>query len=137
MKTLLLLAVFAAFTCAQSTPTCSSATIPLCGAGQPSGDMQVKPQAVPTSTGNVAFVDAYLKSVTISNPTASPITFTLADRQGSPIAALGAVSIAANTTYVVVWCSDCSLKASMYWCPGGFTVLAGGAGLTWYGSWRQ
>lgn len=130
MKTLLLLAAFAALAYGQSTPTCSSATIPLCGAGQPSGDMQVKPQAVPTSTGNVAFVDSYLKSVTVANTTAGAITFTLADRQASPIAVLSAVSIAANTTYVIVF-------ATPYWCPGGFTVLAGGAGLNFYSAWRQ
>lgn len=95
-----------------------------------SGDMQIKPQAVPTSTTVVAATDAYLRQVVVTNPTGGAITFTLSDRQSSAIDFVSAVSIAANTTYVVV-------IPNLYWCPNGFTVAAGGSGLTYYALWRQ
>lgn len=100
------------------------------GGSSGAGEVQIKPQAVPTSTTIVTTDDAYIRQVVISNPTAGAITFTLADRQASPIALFGAVSIAANTTVEVA-------IAYLYWCPGGFTVIASGAGLTFFASWRQ
>jgi hypothetical protein len=133
MKRLLSLAALAALATAcafAQAPTCGTQTIPICTAGSPSGDAQIKPQAVPTSTGTVTTYDAYLKSVTVANTTAGAVTFTLADRQASPIAVLSAVSIAANTTYVIVF-------PTPQWCPGGFTVIAGGAGLNYAASWKQ
>lgn len=110
--------------------TCNSATVPVCTTGSPSGDVQIKPQAVPTSSTTVTSYDAYLKTVTVANTTASPITFTLADKQGSPVNVLSAVSVPANTTSVITF-------PDLYWCPGGFTVQAGGNGLNFYASWRQ
>ncbi len=131
MKRLLLLAALAASAAfAQGPATCNSATVPVCTAGSPSGDVQTKPLAVPTSTTAVALTDAYLKTVTVSNPTSGAITFTLADRQASPLAVLGTVSIAAYTSYVVVWPAG-------YWCPNGFTVTSSGSGLTFYAGWKQ
>jgi hypothetical protein len=115
---------------AQTLATCNAATPAICSPGAPSGDVQIKPQAVPTSTTVVTAYDAYLKTVTVSNPTSGAITFTLSDRQASPLAVLGAVSIAANTTYVIAF-------PFYYWCPGGFTVTSSGAGLTWYAGFRQ
>ncbi len=100
------------------------------GNGLGAGDVQIKPQAVPTSTTVVAATDAYLRQVVVTNPTAGAITFTLCDAQASPICLVAAASIAANTTYVVV-------IPQLYWCPLGFTVTSGGAGLTYYASWRQ
>jgi hypothetical protein len=112
------------------TATCNTATPAICTKGSPSGDVQIKPQSVPTSATTVTSYDAYLKTVTIANTTGSAVTFTLADRQASPVAALSAVSIGANTTYVVTF-------PNLYWCPGGFTVTAGASGLNFYASWRQ
>lgn len=132
-------AFFAAFAAAllipcafaqQNPATCNTATPAICTPGSPSGDVQIKPQAVPTSAQTVSTYDAYLKEVVIANTTASAITFTLADRQGTPIAVLSGVSVAANTTIIVAF-------PNLYWCPGGFTVVAGGTGLNWYGGWRQ
>lgn len=125
---LALLAALPAF--AQNPATCGAQTIPICTPGGGSGSVQIKPQAVPTSTGVVAASDAYLKTITVTNTTAGALTFTLADRQASPIAVMSAVSIAANTTYVIVF-------PALYWCPGGFTALASGSGLTMYGAWLQ
>jgi hypothetical protein len=115
---------------AQSPASCNAATIPLCSYGSMGSELQIKPRAVPTSAATVTAQDAYLRTVVISNATSGAITFTLADRQASPVSALGAVSIAANTTYVISF-------PDYYWCPGGFTVVASGSGLTWYGVWRQ
>lgn len=122
--------VCAAAAFAQNPATCNSATIPLCTMGQPAGDTQIRPQAVPTSTGTVTTNDAYLKTVTITNTTGGALTVTLADRQASPIAVLSAVSIAANTTYVIVF-------PVPYWCASGFTIVASGGGLNYYASWKQ
>jgi hypothetical protein len=112
--------------------TCNSATVPLCTQGNSGSDVQLKPQAVPTSTTIITAQDAYLKGVTVSNPTAGAITFSLCDRQAAPICVLPAVSIAANTTYVIVW-----PELRLYWCPFGFTATSSGAGLTYYAGWRQ
>lgn len=113
----------------QNPTTCNTATIPICTQGTGAGDVQIKPQAVPTSTTVVGASDAYLKTITVTNTTAGALTFTLADRQASPIAVLSAVSVAANTTYLIVF-------PVPYWCPGGFTVAASGAGLNFYGAFR-
>ena len=115
---------------AQTATTCNNATPALCSAGTPSTVVQIKPQAVPTSTTIVTAQDAWLMTITVSNPTGGAITFTVADKQASPIAVVGAVSVGANTTYILSW-------PVFYWCPGGFTVTSGGAGLTWFGKWAQ
>jgi hypothetical protein len=115
---------------AQSTATCNAAATPVCTLFPPSNPSQIKPQAVPTSITAVTSFDAYLQTITITNTTAGALTFTLADRQGTPVAVMSAVSIAANTTYVISF-------PSLYWCPSGFTVLASGVGLNFYGAWRQ
>lgn len=111
-------------------PTCQGSPIATCRMGTPAGTVQIKPQAVPTSAAIVTSYDAYLKTVTVSNTTAAALTFTLADRQATPVAAMQAVSIAANTSYVIVFPDG-------YYCPYGFTVTASGAGLNFYAVWKQ
>lgn len=129
----LLALAFAALALAQNqSPTCNGAAVPLCGPGRPSGEVQIKPIAVPQSTTTVAFSDAWLKTLTITNTTSGAVTFTLSDRQASPLALFSAVSIAANTTYVVVF-----PEGGYYWLPGGFSVAAGGSGLIFGGAWLQ
>lgn len=115
---------------AQSSATCNTATPAICSLYPPSTPQQIKPQAVPTSSTPVVTVDAYLQTVTVTNTSGSAVSFTLADRQGSPVAVMAAVSIAANTTYVIAF-------PSLYWCPSGFSVLASATGLSFYASWRQ
>jgi hypothetical protein len=135
MKTLLLFAfalasLLAAPAFAQLN-TCNTATIPICQPGSGNGDVQIKPQAVPTSTTIVAASDAFLKSITVTNATGSAITVTIADRQASPVS-LAAISVAAGTTYILTW-----LDGRLYWCPGGWTILASGAGATFEATFRQ
>lgn len=110
--------------------TCNGATVPVCSIGVGVVDVQITPQGVPTSTTTVAAVDAYLKGITVANTTSGALTFTLCDKQGSPVCVLTAVSIGANTTYVIHW-------PTLYWCPGGFTVAASSTGLIVYGTWKQ
>ena len=130
LSRLLAAGLFIAAAAFAQTATCNSATVPVCSNGTPSGDVQTKPAAVPTSTTAVTASDAYLKTVTITNTTGSPITFTLSDRQASPVSVLFQVSIGGNTTYVVSF-------PGQYWCPNGFTVTAASSGLNFYASWRQ
>lgn len=120
LLTALLISISAFAQTPTMTPVYSTAT----------ADWQIKPIAVPTMTTTVIAADAYLKTITVSNPTSGAITFSVCDKQGSAICVLGAVSVAANTSYVIAW-------PAYYWCPSGFTVLAGGSGLTFYASWRQ
>jgi hypothetical protein len=114
---------------AQSTAACNAAVPAVCSLYPPTSAFQIKPQAVPTAITAVTLYDAYLQTVTITNTTSGALTFTLADRQGTPVAVLSAISVAANTTYVVVF-------PSFYWCPNGFTVIASGSGLNYYAAGR-
>jgi hypothetical protein len=133
LKKLLLAAIAAiAPLCAQTIlPTCSGSPS-LCSAAYPVADVQIKPQAIPTSQTTIAGADVFLKSVVLSNPTGSAITVTLADKQGTPVSLLGAVSVAANTTYVMTFPAN-----AYYWCPGGFTIQASASGATFYAAWQR
>ena len=102
------------------------------GQAAASGDVQIKPQAVPTSSTVVTSYDAWLSTITITNTTGSAVTVTVADQQASPVKLLNSVSIAANTTYVVTFPAK-----KEYWLPGGFTIQAGGSGLNFFAAWRQ
>lgn len=109
---------------------CNSATVPICSIGVGTVDVQITPQAVPTSTTVVAAKDAYIKSVTVANTTSGALMVSLCDRQTTPVCALTAVSIGANTTYIVTW-------PTLYWAPGGFTVIASSTGLVFYARFAQ
>jgi hypothetical protein len=134
LRTVVLLTAIAALRTAafaqNSTPTCNAATPAVCGGAMPVSDVEIKPQAVPTSTTSVSTSDAWLKTITVTNTTSGSLTFTVADRQASPIAVLSAVSIAGNTSYVIVF-------PMLYWCPFGFTVVASSNGLNYFASWKQ
>jgi hypothetical protein len=98
--------------------------------GSPSGDVMIAPQAVPTSLTVVSVADSYLKSITVTNTTASAVTFTVQTAGG--VAILSAVSIAANTTYIVSW-----PDGQLFYSPAGFSVQAGAAGLNYQANWKQ
>lgn len=83
------------------------------------------PQAVGTGSAEVVFDrDVYVSFIQLTNTTGGALTVTVADRQGTPVHLLSAVSIAANTTFVI--------KMDPRWCPGGVTWLASGSGVTGY-----
>lgn len=80
--------------------------------------------AVGTSLEVISSVDVYVTFIQLTNTTAGELTVTVADRQGSPIALLSAVPIAAKTTYVI--------QLSPRWCSSGVTWIASGSGITGY-----
>lgn len=95
---------------------------------------QVKPQAVPTSlTAVVAGVDAYLDGIVIVIPAAaaaSGVTVTIQDGQGTPIPLIPAITTGGASVSVGSFPFG-------YWCPGGISIQASGAGTYFYASWRQ
>lgn len=60
-------------------------------------------QVVPDSTTSVSTTDTWIFQITVANTTGSAVTFTVQDRAGSPKSLISAVSIAANTTYVMAF----------------------------------
>jgi len=121
MRTVLLLMALAFAGLAQETPVPVPYT---------SGVMNIAPKAAPTSLTQVTPYDAMLFGVTVTNTTAGALTFTLQSRDASPIAFLSAVSIPANSSYVV------AIPFGL-WMVRGFSVVASGAGLNYYAQWRQ
>lgn len=100
------------------------------------GFAQILPQAAPSSKTVVAPSDALLLSLTITNTTTGALTFTLADQQAVPVVFLDAVSIAANTTVLMVFSKPEGEGAPLY-LPGGFTVQASNTGLNYWAAWEQ
>lgn len=80
---------------------------------------------VPIVPETVVSKDAYISSIRLSNTSAGAITFTLADRQGTPLERYKDVSIAANSVSLEVLSrNDEPIKM-----VSGFTVDASAAGL--------
>jgi len=90
---------------------------------------QLYPVAVPTSPADVTTSDARIVEVTLTNTTAGALTVTITDKQASPLAFLSAVSIAANSTYVIE-------TPGLRYMPGGISWSASGSGIVGYVSWR-
>lgn len=78
--------------------------------------------AVPTSPADVVAFTTFLFQISVANTTASPITFTVKDKQTVPLNIIPTQSIAANVTVVFSWPEG--LK-----CLGGVNWTSGGAGL--------
>lgn len=120
-------------------PTCTTATIPVCQMGQPLQDVQVKPQAVPTSLTKVAVIDAYLKGCWVYQP--AGVTVTIQDNQASPIPFFPAITTSVTTGSLVLFsgASDGTNKliGYRYWAPNGFSIVASGAGAYFQCSWSQ
>ena len=74
--------------------------------------------AVPAVATDLTTTDTRIWQITVANTTAGALTFTLKDRQATPRYICAAVSIAANTTYILAW-------------PEG---QFGSSGLNWSGS---
>lgn len=77
---------------------------------------------VPAVAADLTTTDSRLWQISIANTTAGALTFTLKDKQATPRYALAAVSIAANTTYVVAWPEGQFFSGGVNW-------VASGAGL--------
>lgn len=79
-------------------------------------------QLIPAVAADIAEQDAILWQIHISNTTGGALTVTLLDKQATPRYILPAVSIAANTSYVISWPEG-------LFCDGGINWVASGVGL--------
>lgn len=69
----------------------------------PSRRVQPDPGNMSNSLTPVTTADTWVFQITIANKTAGAVTATVQDAQGTPVCILCAVSIAANTTYVIAF----------------------------------
>ena len=87
-------------------------------------------QAVPTGATDLTTTDTRIYQISVANTTAGALTITIKDRQSSAKNVCTAVSIAANTTYILAWQEGLFLDDGLNW-------IASGAGLeasvtAWY-----
>jgi hypothetical protein len=79
-------------------------------------DREIFPQFIPSSLTDLTANDIHLTEVVVSNVTASPVTFTIQDKQATPTALFASVSVPANSVY--------SVRFRGRWCPGGLSWSA-------------
>ncbi len=77
-------------------------------------------QTVPNVATDLTTTDSVIFQITLANITAGAVTFTVKDKAGSPKSLLEAVSIAANTSYVIAFPEG-------VWMTGGITWSASAA----------
>lgn len=82
-------------------------------------------QTVPDSTTALSTTDTWIFQITIVNTTGSAATITMQDRATSPKTLLAAVSIAANTTYVIAFPEGQKMKNGITWSAGTTSALQG------------
>lgn len=80
-------------------------------------------QVVPSSATDVATTDTWIFQITITNVTASAATITMTDKATVPLDFLKTVSIAANTTYVIVFPEGKKFKNGLTWVSGTASAL--------------
>ena len=59
------------------------------------------PSLIPAVAADVVTGDIWLEEITLANKSGSTVTVTMVDKQGTPREILPAVTIAANTVYVI------------------------------------
>lgn len=80
-------------------------------------------QVVPDSTTALSTTDTWIFQLTVANTTGSAVTFTVQDRATSAKTLLAAVSIAANTTYVIAFPEGQKMKNGITWSAGTASAL--------------
>lgn len=80
-------------------------------------------QAIPSSPTDISTKDTYVFQISLTNGSGGALTFTLSDKQGTPIEGMKATSIANASTVSFNW------EEGLF-CKGGVTWGASGAGLT-------
>lgn len=80
---------------------------------------------VPNSLTDLTTTDTMLHQILVANTTGSAVTFTLQDKAGTPIKRFAAVSIAANSTLMLVCPEGCFFEAGMSWSAGTGSALHG------------
>jgi len=80
---------------------------------------------VPNSGTDLATKDTIVYGVHICNNTAGAVTFTLTDKQGTPLKIFNAQSIAANSSLTVNWNEGIFCTGGLVWSAGAATSLHG------------
>lgn len=81
---------------------------------------------VPAVATDLSTTDTEIYQITVANTTGSACTFTLSDRQASAKTILPAVSIAANTAYVLEWAEGLYMSNGVTWSTGTASCLTAG-----------
>lgn len=81
-------------------------------------------RAWPSASTDLATSTVFITQLTIRNPTAGTLTFTIADKAGSPLTVYNAHSLAAGAEYTIR--TPDGMRFS-----GGMTTSASGAGLVY------
>lgn len=92
------------------------------------GRVHFAPQAMPTALTSVTKNNALIYMIVVSATGAQ--TVLIQDGQGTPIPVFPSFTTATGTLYVAYF-------ADGYYCPGGISVQAGGAGVNYYLSFGQ
>lgn len=83
-------------------------------------------QTVPDTPTALSTTDTEIFQLTLGNTTASACTFTMADRATSAKTVMAAVSIAANTTYVLAFPEGLYMSNGITWSSGTASCLTAG-----------
>jgi hypothetical protein len=116
MKKIICVSLLGLISFSELTPplyAASRSTLNTFGRTQISQDLQI----VPDSATDLTTTDTWIFQLTVTNTTASAVTFTVKDRATSA-KTLMSVSIAANTMYVVVWPEGQKMKGGINWLSG-------------------
>jgi len=77
---------------------------------------ETTPGLIPATLADVYTKNIWLSEITLTNKSAGTVTVTVQDKQTTPREVLAAVSVAANTTYVI--------RFDARYCPGGVSWSA-------------
>ena len=80
-------------------------------------------QTVPDSSTALSASDTWIFQIVVTNTTGTAATFTMTDRASSPKTLLPAVSIAANTTYIIPFPEGQKMKGGILWLTGTTSAL--------------
>jgi len=72
-------------------------------------------QTIPNVAADLSTVDTWIYQIVLANKTGGAVTVTILDKAASPKTLLGAVSIAANTTYVVAFPDGVKMTDGVNW----------------------
>lgn len=80
-------------------------------------------QTVPASPADISTVDSWIFQITVSNPTASGITYTVYDKSTVPLGLLN-ITIAANSLNVIPFAEGVKMTGGITWGAGGTGLVS-------------
>lgn len=86
---------------------------------------QITPALVPVSAADVVAFDVYVDQITLSNVSGAAVTVTIKDKNSSPLSFLEAVSIAANSAYVIACPGGRYFPGGINWVASSGTAIVG------------